>query len=130
MGIQYFLDNTDTLLHSMKNRAYAYKKADVISDDIILKYLKEWGISQKLAGFLYLKDALNYLIKGNGKVSLSKEIYPLLALKYDSSPSTIEKSIRYAISSSGRRDIDKNTCCGNKEFINMIKAEVLADKGV
>lgn len=66
----------------------------------IYKKLEELGLKKTYIAFYYLHDILNMLINQNLMVkSFSREIYPIVAIKYSKNPATIERDIRNVIKS-------------------------------
>ncbi|MDD3048737.1 MAG: sporulation initiation factor Spo0A C-terminal domain-containing protein [Bacilli bacterium] len=59
--------------------------------------LHDLGIPSHLNGYLYLKESILILSLQTKKIYITKEIYPLVALKYNTTPSRVERSIRTAI---------------------------------
>ena len=74
--------------------------------------MKESNISPKLSGFDFIQEAI-ILIMRNKSYSLSKDIYPNLSNKFNTTSSRIEKDIRYAIKKSNLKDSNVT----NKSFI-------------
>ena len=65
---------------------------------IISSYLDEIGISSKYYGYMLLIDAITFYLSQHGDVkSLSKNLYPFLALKYKLNNCTLEMRLRNAI---------------------------------
>jgi len=56
------------------------------------------GITSNYKGFLYINDAVLYIIENNE--AKTDEIYEKLAIKYHVSKSSVERNIRYAIDNS------------------------------
>ncbi len=61
----------------------------------LIKRMVDLGITKNYIGYYYLVDIIDRLINDN-KIyrSLSKEVYPLLAEKYNKNICTIERNIR------------------------------------
>ena len=56
------------------------------------------GISPHIKGFNYLRSAIIMLIKEPGLIgAVTKELYPRIGKKYDTTPSKVERAIRHAI---------------------------------
>ena len=63
----------------------------------VSQLLHNLGIPSHLKGYKYIRDGI-MLIFNNDSVSLvTKEIYPQIALKYETTPSRVERAIRHAI---------------------------------
>ena len=70
------------------------------SDNIdleISQILHNLGIPSHIRGYKYIRDGIQ-IIYNNESVSLiTKEIYPQIAMKYETTPSRVERAIRHAI---------------------------------
>ncbi len=75
------------------------KYSVILSENIFfVKMLRELGISSKYLGFYFLIDILDMLINKKMVVkSFSKEVYPIIAQKYNMKECTIERNIRNLI---------------------------------
>ena len=63
----------------------------------ISQLLHNLGIPSHIRGYKYISDCI-LIIFNNESVSLvTKEIYPQIALKYETTPSRVERAIRHAI---------------------------------
>ena len=61
-------------------------------------YLYRIGLSPHIAGYFYLRDAVaEYLLAPGASFSVTKDIYPRIAEKYNKTTNAIERSIRHAI---------------------------------
>ena len=64
----------------------------------IKKCVKKCGVSQNYTAHYFLVDIIDLLVNENLKVkSFSREVYPMLAQKYNKKDCTIERNIRNAI---------------------------------
>ena len=78
----------------------------------INKHLFEMGFSPKHTGYSYLVESIRILIKKNGIVgSLNNDIYPLVAAKYGTRITNVERNIRNAI-------VCAFNTCQQKEYSN------------
>jgi len=79
----------------------------------VTNIIREIGIPAHIKGYQYLRDAIMMII---GEVELlgavTKELYPMIAEKYSTTPSRVERAIRHAIEVAWSR--------GNMEMINKI----------
>ncbi|MGE5560098.1 MAG: sporulation transcription factor Spo0A [Chloroflexota bacterium] len=77
----------------------------------VTNIIHEIGIPAHIKGYLYLRDAILLVI---GRIELlgavTKELYPMIATKYKTTPSRVERAIRHAIEVAWNR--------GNFEVIN------------
>ena len=89
------------------NREYDNKIIDVEYNNIqssISKILHELGIPSHIKGYQYIRDGINILYEHPETVGgITKELYPSLADKYDTTVSRVERAIRHAIEVSWNR---------------------------
>ena len=70
------------------------KNHDMAVTNIIL----EMGVPAHLKGYHYLRDAILMIIKDSSMMgAVTKELYPMIANKYQTTPSGVERAIRHAI---------------------------------
>ena len=71
---------------------------------IISKLLHNLGIPSHIKGYQYIRESI-YLIYQNPELigGITKEIYPEIAMKYDTTSSRVERAIRHAIEVSWNR---------------------------
>lgn len=106
-------------------------KAVIMGKVYFVKRMDLLGISNKYSGYFELIEIMNILInERSGRVdSFSREIYPIVAQRFNVGAHTIERNIRNVIDKCWsldlmktlnvyRIDSDKPTC---QEFIFMIK---------
>ena len=91
---------------------------EVIIDNLNLEQkvsqiLCKIGIPVHLTGYQYLRTAIIMVVENNEMISqITKNLYPRLAQKYNSTPSRIERAIRHAVEVTWNR--------GQIEFIQNI----------
>ena len=79
----------------------------------ITKMLHELGIPSHIKGYQYIREAVNVIFENPGIIGgITKELYPLLADKFDTTVSRVERAIRHAIEVSWNR--------GNLDFMEEI----------
>jgi len=90
------------------------EKEDALTKQIdveVTKMIQQMGVPAHVKGYQYLRDSIVSVIK---EVSLlgavTKELYPMIAKKYNTTPSRVERAIRHAIELAWDR--------GNIEFMN------------
>ncbi|HHY12035.1 MAG TPA: sporulation transcription factor Spo0A [Firmicutes bacterium] len=85
--------------------------------------MHELGIPAHIKGYMYLRDAIMMVTSRVELLSrITKELYPLIADKYSTTPSRVERAIRHAIEVAWNR--------GNVEFIDeMFGHTISQDKG-
>jgi len=77
----------------------------------VTRMIHQMGVPAHVKGYQYLRDAIVSVVQ---EVSLlgavTKELYPMIAQKYQTTPSRVERAIRHAIELAWDR--------GNVEFMN------------
>ena len=70
----------------------------------ISKLLHDLGMPSHIRGYQYIRDAIE-IMHNNPKIigSITKEIYPFIANKYDTTSSRVERAMRHAIEVSWNR---------------------------
>ena len=147
LGIKYFMlkpfelsDLEEKILEYSNNEVYNKKTIDLYYSDLqmsITKLLHELGVPSHIKGYTFIREGINLIYNDPSLASaITKELYPIIAKKYDTTPSRVERAIRHAIEVSWNRanwelmeevfgysvDIDKAKAT-NSEFI-----VTLADK--
>ncbi|AIY05323.1 stage 0 sporulation protein A [Planococcus sp. PAMC 21323] len=73
-------------------------------EDIINKMVKDIGIPPHLKGYSYLKEAVSLVLEQPEYLNkVTKELYPGIATKFDTTSSRVERSIRHAIEQAWNR---------------------------
>ena len=73
-------------------------------DNDVVMLLRSMNVPVKMIGYKYLKDAiLIALEEPESLMSVTKDVYPILAEKYGTSPTNVERNIRYIIESTWER---------------------------
>lgn len=106
------LNKTNQILDCVKRQLALDNNKLVDIRKKIAIVMKESNISPKLSGFNFIQEAIILMMR-NKSYSLSKDIYPNLSNKFNTSSSRIEKDIRYAIQKSNTL----NNKVTNKSFI-------------
>jgi two-component system response regulator (stage 0 sporulation protein A) len=75
----------------------------------VTRIIHEIGVPAHVKGYQYLRDAIMLVVDEiNYLGAVTKELYPTIAQKYDTTPSRVERAIRHAIELAwDRGDIDK-----------------------
>ncbi|HOQ09092.1 MAG TPA: sporulation transcription factor Spo0A [Syntrophomonadaceae bacterium] len=75
----------------------------------VTKVIHEIGVPAHVKGYQYLRDAIMLVVEEiNYLGAVTKELYPTIAQKYDTTPSRVERAIRHAIELAwDRGDLDK-----------------------
>lgn len=147
-GVNYFILKPFELsdLHKrIMNVADSDKKVDLGKNHLqisITKVLHELGIPSHIKGYQYIREGIGILYERPDVIGgITKELYPELAQKFDTTVSRVERAIRHAIEVSWNRgswelmeeifghsvDIDKAKPT-NSEFIVTIADKLRLDK--
>jgi two-component system response regulator (stage 0 sporulation protein A) len=75
----------------------------------VTRVIHEIGVPAHVKGYQYLRDAIMLVVEEiNYLGAVTKELYPTIAQKYDTTPSRVERAIRHAIELAwDRGDVDK-----------------------
>lgn len=77
----------------------------------VTRMIHQMGVPAHVKGYQYLRDAIVCVIIDIALLgSVTKELYPMIAVKYQTTPSRVERAIRHAIELAWDR--------GNIEFMN------------
>lgn len=64
----------------------------------VTNIIRELGIPAHIKGYQYLRDAILYIVNDMELLgSVTKVLYPLIAQRYSTTPSRVERAIRHAI---------------------------------
>ncbi|MBU3193796.1 sporulation transcription factor Spo0A [Clostridium algidicarnis] len=110
------------------------KKEPMDLEGEITNIIHEIGVPAHIKGYMYLRDAISMVVNDMELLSaVTKELYPSIAKKYNTTPSRVERAIRHAIEVAwGRGEIETiNKIFGytvhnqkgkptNSEFIAMV----------
>lgn len=76
----------------------AEKFTKLITEKDISELLRDMGMPYNLQGFDYTKEAIMIILSSDKARGLTtKTIYPEVAVKFNTTPSRIERNIRYSI---------------------------------
>lgn len=110
----------------------------------ITKILKHIGVPGHLLGWGYAREAILITVKNRDVLTaITRELYPQIARKFDTTPSRVERGIRSAIELSWDRG-DMDVLCGlfgnsisssrgkptNKEFIATVADYLCLEMGL
>ncbi|HZK85434.1 MAG TPA: sporulation transcription factor Spo0A [Desulfosporosinus sp.] len=77
----------------------------------VTRMIHQMGVPAHVKGYQYLRDAIvNVLLDVTLLGAVTKELYPMIAVKYNTTPSRVERAIRHAIELAWDR--------GNVDFMN------------
>ena len=114
------------------------EKSNANIEITVTNIMHEMGIPAHIKGYKYLREAIMQVIDNNNMLeSVTKELYPIVATKFDTVPNKVERSIRHAIEIAWRRGNLENfkTLFGytrtednkrptNSEFIAMVADKI------
>jgi two-component system response regulator (stage 0 sporulation protein A) len=147
-GVNYFILKPFELSDLNKRIIYVFdsdKKVDIGKNHLqisITKVLHELGIPSHIKGYQYIREGIGIIYERPDVIGgITKELYPELAHKFDTTVSRVERAIRHAIEVSWNRgswdlmeeifghsvDIDKAKPT-NSEFIVTIADKLRLDK--
>ena len=111
-GIDYYMLKPVNLM-SLEKRLLSLcinKKTSMLfnQDAIVTDLLHTLGIPSNIKGFQYIRDGILILYNSENPMTyITKEVYPELSRRYDSTPTRVERAIRHAIEISWNRgDMD------------------------
>ena len=84
------------------NNKYTYESLE--SQRKITKILHVLGVPSHIKGYIYIRESINIMYNSPEMVGgITKEIYPEIAKKFNTTPSRVERAIRHAIEISWNR---------------------------
>jgi len=121
-GVNYYilkpfeLDSLKARIYEITNKKDNNKNIDFYNSNLqvsITKMLHELGIPSHIKGYQYIREAVGIIFKKPEVIGgITKELYPELAGKYNTTVSRVERAIRHAIEVSWNR--------GNLDFMEEI----------
>lgn len=73
-------------------------KDDKSMESKITKLIQEVGVPAHIKGYVYLREAISMVIEDMDYLgAVTKELYPSVAAKHNTTPSRVERAIRHAI---------------------------------
>lgn len=113
-GISYFIlkpfemsDLEDKIIDTCKGEETEGKVIDFKKGDLkisITRILHELGIPSHIKGYQYIREAIDIIYNNPDVIGgITKELYPELAKKFDTTVSRVERAIRHAIEVSWNR---------------------------
>ena len=97
------------IIDIMQNESERQKLANNTIEIEVSNLLHDLGIPSHVRGYQYIREGIILIYTKNKPIALvTKEIYPAIANKYETTPSRVERAIRHAIEVSWLRgDIHK-----------------------
>ncbi len=113
-GIGYFIlkpfelmDLEKRILECSKNKKIEGGSLDLYHSNLqisITKILHELGVPSHIKGYQYIREGISVIYENPGIVGgITKELYPDIAKKFDTTVSRVERAIRHAIEVSWNR---------------------------
>lgn len=94
----------------MQNKIGSYCNKDL--KDSVIKILHELGVPSNIKGYKYIKEGITQVFYNPDMINkITKNLYPLIAKKYNTTPLSVESAIRHAIEVSfnrGKWDVMEN----------------------
>ena len=114
MGVNYFIlkpfelsDLEKRIMDAAKTKVQDSKNIDFYHNNLqisITKILHELGIPSHIKGYQYIREAVGIIFDHPETIGgITKELYPELASKFDTTVSRVERAIRHAIEVSWNR---------------------------
>ena len=114
MGVNYFIlkpfelsDLEKRIMDAAKPKVQDSKNIDFYHNNLqisITKILHELGIPSHIKGYQYIREAVGIIFDHPETIGgITKELYPELASKFDTTVSRVERAIRHAIEVSWNR---------------------------
>lgn len=104
---------------------------------MVRKIIRYFRINSKYKGYPLIIDAINIYIDNYGEcIKITKDIYPILSIKYNVSASSIERNIRTVVETCWNNDrqtvetilgYKTAKCPSNSEFIDAIAYRIAKD---
>ncbi|MGI6552817.1 MAG: sporulation transcription factor Spo0A [Bacillota bacterium] len=120
LGADYYilkpfdLEVLGTRIRQLANGQSTTVQAPVKSKNLdveVTKIIHQMGVPAHIKGYQYLRDAILLVIEEISLLgAITKELYPMIAQKYQTTPSRVERAIRHAIELAWDR--------GNVEMMN------------
>ncbi len=112
-GVNYYilkpfeLDDLKNRIYDVMNKKEENKNIDFYNSNLqvsITKMLHELGIPSHIKGYQYIREAVNIIFTRPEVIGgITKELYPELAKKFNTTVSRVERAIRHAIEVSWNR---------------------------
>ncbi|MBS4024258.1 MAG: sporulation transcription factor Spo0A [Clostridia bacterium] len=108
--IKQLVKGEPTAISSKQNSGFSAIKPQNLNIEVT-NIIHQMGVPAHVKGYQYLRDAILLVIEDVSLLgAVTKELYPLIAEKYDTTASRVERAIRHAIELSWDR--------GNVEMMN------------
>ena len=121
-GVSYYilkpfdLSDLEKRIYDITKKEKSNKNIDFYTSNLqvsITKMLHELGIPSHIKGYQYIREAVNIIFENPSVIGgITKELYPEVAKKFNTTVSRVERAIRHAIEVSWNR--------GNLDFMEEI----------
>lgn len=92
------------VIEENKNELYVEKQINYKIQLQVTELLHNLGVPSQIKGYQYLREGILMLYESTGLIGgITKEVYPEIALRYNTTPSRVERAIRHAIEVSWNR---------------------------
>ena len=112
-GVNYYIlkpfdfNDLESRILELSNKKVDNKNIDLKYSNLqvsVTKLLHELGIPSHIKGYQYIREAVSMIFENPDMIGgITKELYPTLALKYETNVSRVERAIRHAIEVSWNR---------------------------
>lgn len=113
-GVHYFLlkpyelsDLEDRIMESVNKEDKESKNINIYHNNLqisVTKILHELGVPSHIKGYQYIREGIMLIYNNPDMIGgITKELYPEIASKYDTTVSRVERAIRHAIEVSWNR---------------------------
>lgn len=101
-NISYYLIKPYSIISLEKKVNETFENKPVLFNNNSLdlevsQLLHNLGIPSHIRGYKYIRDGIMIIFNSNSVSLVTKDIYPQIAKKYDTTPSRVERAIRHAI---------------------------------
>ncbi|HCW51321.1 MAG TPA: sporulation transcription factor Spo0A [Clostridiales bacterium] len=96
-SLDVLADRIRQLSHSTEPLTHSPSRARNLEVEVT-NLIHEVGIPAHIKGYFYLRDAIMMVVNNVDYLgAITKELYPAVAARYDTTPSRVERAIRHAI---------------------------------
>lgn len=101
---KYIKDIEEAIVLSAGNKEVKNSDDEIEIKTVISKQLHKLGMPAHIKGYQYIREGIFQLFTTENKsTKITKELYPLIADKYNTTPSRVERAIRHSIEVSWSR---------------------------
>lgn len=101
---KYLKDIENVIINSVNGEEALETPDEIEIKTIISKQLHKLGMPAHIKGYQYIREGIFQMFTNGTKVNkITKDLYPLIAGMYDTTPSRVERAIRHSIEVSWSR---------------------------